>query len=170
MLKLWPSKSKKYIIGKADRADLQQCADIHATSFSSAWGDGEMASMLAQKNTFCLVSKTDNTPHLITGFLMYRISAGESEILTVAVDPKYRKSGLGARLLEEMIRVCLSERLEEIFLEVEASNLAALKLYKKHGFEKVGERKSYYSKSPSAEHESSNNNGDALIMRLDLIN
>ncbi len=170
MLNFWPTKSRKFTIHQAERPDLQQCADIHATSFSSAWGDGELATMLNQKNTYCLVAKPDGTENLIAGFLMYRILVSEAEILTIAIDPKFRKTGLGAALLEEMTRNCLGERLEEIFLEVEGSNEAALKLYKKLGFKKVGERRGYYQKPQLADHDENTSTGDALIMRLDLLN
>ncbi|MGB7336291.1 MAG: ribosomal protein S18-alanine N-acetyltransferase [Salaquimonas sp.] len=168
MFRLWPSSTIRFTIEKADRSDLQQCADIHATSFSRGWGDGELGAMLANKNTYCLVAKSERGKHEVLGFMIYSISAKEAEILTIATLPKTRKSGIGAGLLEEMIRRCLADRLDEIFLEVEAVNKVALQLYKKHGFVKVGERKGYYQ-TPQINSANEQGDCDALIMRLDLL-
>ena len=47
---------------------------------------------------------------------------------------------------------------EQITLEVRLSNIAAIKLYEKHGFRETGRRTNYYS----------NPNEDGIIMGLDL--
>lgn len=163
----WPISDRQPVVSPAKPDDLQQCADIHAASFVTGWGDGEIAAMLSAKNTHCLVAKSGRLKSHVVGFLIYRISAKEAEILTIAVQHKHRGLGVGAKLLEEMIRHCLADRLEEVFLEVDAANRQAISLYQKEGFKKVGERKGYYKQPPSLS-ASEPNAADALIMRLDL--
>ena len=58
--------------------------------------------------------------------------SGEGDITNVAVLPEYRKNGIGSML-------------ELLTLEVRKSNIAAQGLYKKYGFDIIGERKRYYS-------------------------
>ncbi len=83
---------------------------------------------------------------VIAGFLVSRLvfsatggAAGEREILNVAVDPPFRRKGLGDMLL--------STELEQggvHFLEVRESNSSARRLYEKHGFRTEAVRKGYY--------------------------
>lgn len=169
MLRLWPFRPKTFLVTKAEPADLQKCADIHANSFTSNWRDGELAQMLLQKNTQFLVAKLENKSSRIAGFLVYRSSAKETEVLTIATDPEFRQFGAGTCMMEQMIRDCLSDRIEEIFLEVEASNQPALRLYRKLGFEKVGERKNYYRQPQTVDDKTETSIGDAYIMRLSLL-
>lgn len=170
MVSFWPFTKPEFTIESASSDDLAACADIHAASFSVAWGDGDIASMLRQKNTHCLVAANKGGKRSLIGFLVFRISAEEAEILTLAVLPRFRRYGAAGGLLNEMIQNCLSDRLQEIFLEVEAANTAALHLYHRFGFVKVGERKGYYRKpdADTSANGSIGSSGDALIMRLDL--
>lgn len=80
--------------------------------------------------------------------------AGEIHILNIAVAPDMRRQGIGTRLLEEGMRRCARFYAHKFTLEVRASNMAAIELYKAHGFLEVGLRTNYYS----------DNGEDALIM------
>jgi ribosomal-protein-alanine acetyltransferase len=77
----------------------------------------------------------------VAGFLVTReVAPGESEILNLAVDPAERRTGVARRLLEDaLVRIKGTW-----FLEVRASNTAAIRLYESAGFTRVGERKNYY--------------------------
>jgi len=80
-----------------------------------------------------------------------------AEILNLFVIEKYRGLGLGKKLVDEVINICIKENIEMLTLEVRVSNKYAVKMYENIGF-KVGTiRKNYYE-----------NNEDALLMVLDL--
>jgi ribosomal protein S18 acetylase RimI-like enzyme len=87
-----------------------------------------------------------STPEVVVGFLasheIYAANGehpGEREILNIAVDPEFRRLGVGSRLLsEELARGGIH------FLEVRESNTAARALYERQRFEIVGRRKAYY--------------------------
>ena len=49
------------------------------------------------------------------------------------------------RLIENAVQICKNSGAEFLSLEVRVSNSAAVALYEKYGFEKVGERKNFYS-------------------------
>ncbi len=179
MFHLWSKRPDRILIEEASEDDLSDCAEIHHGSFSQGWDAHVLVQMARAKGAHCLVAKTEGNRHKLTGFLLYRISAKEAEILTVAVDPDSRRSGTSTALLEEMIRHCLTERLEEIFLEVDETNMGAVNLYKRLGFAKVGERKGYYASANAKAGETTAaksagmmmeaSSGNALIMRLDLL-
>ena len=48
-------------------------------------------------------------------------------------------------IIREMIKTAITLKLELLTLEVRKSNIAAQELYKKYGFDIIGERKRYYS-------------------------
>ena len=79
----------------------------------------------------------------------------EAHITTIAVDPDYRRLGLGELLIIQMARIALRARATRMTLEVRMSNEAAQRLYRKYGFSDGGVRPRYYSDDFE----------DALIMR-----
>jgi ribosomal protein S18 acetylase RimI-like enzyme len=71
-------------------------------------------------------------------------AAGEAELLRIAVDPAHRGGGLGRRLLEACQRDLEAEGPVQLFLEVRASNAAAIRLYRACGWAPCGMRRGYY--------------------------
>jgi ribosomal-protein-alanine N-acetyltransferase len=77
----------------------------------------------------------------VAGFLVGRtLAPGESEILNIAVAPECRRMGIARALVAEFLR----EFPGVIFLEVRASNTAAVNLYNSIGFQEVNRRNDYY--------------------------
>jgi len=80
----------------------------------------------------------------VAGFIVARRVASDLEILNFAVQPNSRNRGVGAALLREALEWAATFHGEKAFLEVRASNLAALRFYEHHGFEMTGRRARYY--------------------------
>jgi [ribosomal protein S18]-alanine N-acetyltransferase len=98
--------------------------------------------------------------HYIAGFIGFWIMAGESHITSIAVRQKYRRKGIGEMMLIKAIEQSIELKAEFVTLEVRASNTGAQALYKKLGFEHVGERRKYYlDRGPNGDTRE-----DALIM------
>ncbi len=81
----------------------------------------------------------------IAGFLVARRIAAELEILNLAVRPDARRRGIGHALIQFAFEWGKQFDAKSTFLEVRASNQAALQFYKRHGFEETGRRPLYYS-------------------------
>lgn len=161
-------KTKTTNLQKIEADHLYEVSKIHKASFPKYWDEGEISQMLKSKGMDGLVVSIKEK---IVGFILYRIAAGEAEVITIATDKKLRRYGVGRKLMNGFIRLCLTERLESIFLEVDEKNIAAIKLYQSLMFKKVGERKGYYSytdKKDDNKVEDENLASNALIMRLDL--
>lgn len=79
------------------------------------------------------------------GFLVSRtLTAGEYEILNLAVASEFRRQGVARELLAAFL-----ENVEgAVYLEVRESNGAAINLYKSMGFKEVAVRKEYYEFPP----------------------
>ncbi|MEO6860082.1 MAG: ribosomal protein S18-alanine N-acetyltransferase [Microcoleus sp.] len=69
----------------------------------------------------------------------------EAHITILAIDPRFQGRGLGQALLWALLKSACDRQLERATLEVRASNLVALSLYKKFGFKEAGRRKRYYA-------------------------
>ncbi|MEV6593301.1 ribosomal protein S18-alanine N-acetyltransferase [Streptomyces acidicola] len=82
--------------------------------------------------------------------------ATTADVQTVAVARDQWGTGLGARLMAELLRAATSFDCAEIMLECRVDNVRAQKLYERFGFEAIGFRRGYYQPG----------NVDALVMRL----
>ena len=80
----------------------------------------------------------------VAGFIILSVVGIEAEILQIAVDTKHRKNGLGTFLMQNIFAWCSENGVRKMYLEVRRSNKSAAELYKKTGFEVVGNRKNYY--------------------------
>lgn len=78
----------------------------------------------------------------------------ELHISNLAVAPNYRRRKIGETLLTINLRIAQIRSINHVHLEVRRSNLPAIALYQKYGFQIVGVRKNYYQ----------NQHEDALLM------
>jgi [ribosomal protein S18]-alanine N-acetyltransferase len=155
---LW---QKHHVLVPLMQVHSAAAAALHVEGFHRPWSDGEFRSLLSQENVFGFVALVEGRPKAPpAGFILARLAAGEAEILTVAVAKSFRRHGIGQRLVDETLRRLHAERAYSLFLEVDGSNIAAVRLYKRCGFKKVGERPAYY--------EGPEGKSAALVMRLDL--
>ncbi|MET8283808.1 ribosomal protein S18-alanine N-acetyltransferase [Streptomyces sp. NPDC048448] len=84
-------------------------------------------------------------------------AAGDlGDVQTIAVRRDQWSTGLGARLLAELLRAATAFECAEVMLECRVDNVRAQKLYERFGFEPIGFRRGYYQPG----------NVDALVMRL----
>ena len=121
------------------------------------WSAQEIASLAAEPSVLAHVA-LDSQEKTVLGFSLARHVGGEAEILTIVVDRARQGRGLGRTLLQTQLDALSSLGVGEVFLEVDGENAAALTLYRKLGFEQVGERKAYYARPGEAA-------ASALILR-----
>ncbi len=95
---------------------------------------------------------------ILAGFLLARILFEDMEILKVGVLPGHQRRGFGSRMLADALSEGRERGCRRCYLEVRASNQAAIRFYHESGFRLAGRRARYYS-DPSE---------DALIMDREL--
>ena len=166
-------KKNQFHISETGGDDYPFLAKIHKQSFEVAWSEDELVETLRVKGTICFVAnihgKGKNGPK---GFLIVRTLAGQSEVLTIAIDAEFRKQGIARALMEHAIRQLHGERIGQLFLEVSEGNTAALNLYQSLNFKQISKRKAYYNNQPVQGDEAGPYKGDlpsnALVMQLEL--
>ncbi|MEW1861488.1 ribosomal protein S18-alanine N-acetyltransferase [Streptomyces sp. NPDC088194] len=92
----------------------------------------------------------------IVGYAGFAAIAGTGDVQTIATARDQWGSGLGGRLLTELLRAATAAECHEVLLEVRVDNARAQRLYQRFGFEPIGVRRGYYQPG----------NVDALVMRL----
>jgi len=124
-------------------SDGEACARLHAANFAHPWPVNDFESMLL--DPACSSEGIDARAGL-AGFILSRRALDEAEILTIVVDGRLRRQGCGERLLASHLARLTRQGVATLFLEVDESNVAALALYRLHGFVEKGVRKGYYAK------------------------
>lgn len=158
MIKLWMAPAGLHIEPGQVR-DAAELARIHATGFYRGWPEAEFASFLGDSDTpvYCACDPRRR----IAGFALVRIAADEAELLTIAVDPKWRGKRIGQALLRAAFDDLLLSPARRMFLEVSEDNAAAIRLYRSQGFVQLSQRKGYYPKPDGSA-------ATALVMARDL--
>jgi ribosomal-protein-alanine N-acetyltransferase len=132
--------------------DLRAVHAIERASFSVPWPDDAYRNeLLTNRLASYVVARAGE---VVVGFAGLWVMVDEAHVTTFAVDPGWRRRGVGERLLLALLDIAVTRRAREATLEVRLSNMPARRLYEKFGFRPVGIRPRYYS----------DNGEDALIM------
>jgi len=124
--------------------DSRALLDLQELSLGSAsWSETDYRSLSALESTIGLLAE-DSTARRPAGFLVARVMADEVEILNLAVAVAYRRRGIARRLIEEALNRSCAQGAQQCWLEVRASNQAALAFYRAVGFEEHSRRPGYY--------------------------
>lgn len=135
-------------------------SELHDSLFHRGWEMNECLSLITQPSVFGFYARYLTANNML-GFCLVRVSVDEAEVLSIASDRKVQQNGLGWRLMRASIAEAQARGAQKLFLEVDAANEPALRLYRKLGFEQVGLRKAYYDKGDAPR-------SNALVLALKL--
>jgi ribosomal protein S18 acetylase RimI-like enzyme len=170
-------------IERMDASHLDAVAALEAQANLSAWGVAGYRRELDNPRAVLLVALTraaenaeehhlvaagsesetaqlndaPRDPRALAGFLAGWVVADEFELHTLGVARERRRRGVGAGLLRAGLRAAGARGAARCVLEVRAANAAALALYQRFGFVRIGARAGYYREPP----------GDALVLRCE---
>lgn len=129
-------------LSEAGPRDAAAIAALHTASFQRGWGEDEVYRLLIDK---AVVAHRAMAGRTMVGFILSRMAADEAEILSVAIAPARRGRGLSSALLHLHLRRLAGLGVRQVFLEVDKGNAPARALYKRAGFDEVGQRQGYYA-------------------------
>ena len=130
-----------YKISLLDINDLEEAYEIEVLTNPSPWSIDNFKSSF-EVGHHGLVCKEDNK---MLGFLIFSPIKPEAHLLSIAVIETQQYKGIGSLLLKSMISQCKAMGINQVFLEVRASNEKAIGFYQKYGFKKDAIRENYYS-------------------------
>ncbi len=131
-------------------SDIPAVAALERACFSQPWSERVLEGEMKNPNSIFFVAEETE----LVGYIGMQHILDEGYLANVAVDSAYRRSGVGAALLQRLLAFAQQEKLAFITLEVRQSNQPAIRFYQKYGFEVVGRRRNFYE-SPTE---------DALLM------
>ncbi|MGH1461663.1 MAG: ribosomal protein S18-alanine N-acetyltransferase [Neptuniibacter sp.] len=120
--------------------DLPELLKLEAACFSSCWSEAQLSRSInhARYCSFGIYK------HRLIGFALFSTLLDEAELQQIAIDPAVQREGQAFKLLTAAIEALQQQGIARIVLELRASNLAALALYRKLGFTQDSIRKAYY--------------------------
>lgn len=137
-------------------ADLLAVMAIENDIYAFPWTQGNFRDSLAAGYS-CWTYASDAE---LIGYSVAMLAADEAHLLNLSIAAARQRQGYGSLLLQRLCETARGGGARLIFLEVRPSNLAALRLYQREGFQRVGVRRDYYPAPRGRE--------DALIFSLPL--
>lgn len=122
--------------------DIEDIEKIEKQCFSVPWTREGIASELKNETARFFVAEYFGET---AGYLGMHIVLDECYIANIAVKESFRRKGIANELLKTGEETAIKENCTFISLEVRLSNEKAIALYKKRGYNEVGERKNFYS-------------------------
>ena len=136
------------------KEDLGEVVKIENSCHLTPWTNKNFSDSYSAKNLFKVLKSEDD----IIAYYVAIFIVDECELLNITVKPELQKKGYGALMLEDLFSECKKENIVNIFLEVRKSNVSAIRLYEKNGFNEIGVRNNYYKNKRGQE--------DAILMGL----
>lgn len=121
--------------------DLAEVMELERRAFASPW-TRDMYLRELEKPEGCYITARQEGE--LVGYGGTLLILDEAHVMTLAVREDRRRRGIGARLLLELVRRSEEKGARFLTLEARKSNLAAIELYGRFGFQIMGERKHYY--------------------------
>lgn len=136
------------ILYAMQKEDLEDALKIESESFLNPWTKKSYLEEISNPHSNNYVGKIDLNPIRKTiALISYRIILSDMELLKIAVDKDYRKTGVATYLLNLSLLDAKKKGALFSFLEVSEKNRAAVSFYEKNGYECYGKRKGYYRDS-----------------------
>ena len=132
--------------------DIEAVTALEEELFDDAWTPDAFWDELGQgsSRTYVVALADDR----IVGYAGLAAMPDEAYVQTIGVAASHQRRGLGATLLTALLDDAKRRDLGRVGLEVRVDNAAAIALYERFGFARVGVRKRYYQPSGT----------DALVM------
>jgi ribosomal-protein-alanine N-acetyltransferase len=154
-----------FVVRRMQLGDLEAVMALERIAFKHPWSTELFRRELMHDWSTILLavpsSEPSEEPKLnlpVLGFVIFWLVHDEVHVLNLAAHPSIRRSGIGRRLMWEVLEQGRHHGATLATLEVRRSNVAAMSLYKGLGFRAIGVRPNYYVDEGE----------DAVVMTLDL--
>ena len=141
------------ILRDMKETDLEAVLAIEGAVHAHPWTRGNFSDAL-RSGYQCKVYESETRE--VVGYAVLMLAVDEAELLDIAIVTSQQRKGLGKKLLHEMLALARHHAMRRMVLEVRASNVPALILYRGMGFSDIGLRRDYYPSGSGRE--------DAILM------
>ncbi len=130
------------MINSYHNSDINQVYQLEKKTFKEPWLESQFSRYAVGLNNS--MSYTYKINNKVVGYLMAESILDEIHIHNIVVKEKYRNNNIAKEMISCLVLEGKKSHKNRVCLEVNCSNIFALKLYNNLGFKKVGVRKKYY--------------------------
>lgn len=117
------------------RRDLPDVLRVANRSFLDAWDEDQFVEYLRNAN---VVGKVAEVKGIAVSYMLYELHPGLINLTQIAVDPIYRRTGIGKQLLSNLKSKLSLLRRNRIYVDVSEYNLDAQLWLRDSGFKAYG--------------------------------
>lgn len=122
--------------------DLEQIVQLESNNSSLPWSRISIGKDILENPTaYSLLAFAADE---LIGFIACWFILDETQIMTLTVDKKWRRRGIGGDLLLHLEQEAKVRNFAQVFLEVRSENKVARALYQKSGYREIAIRAGYY--------------------------
>lgn len=136
------------MIRKMIQNDLDAINAIEMQAFQDPWSKQDFINELESNPYSCIYVKEINGE--VVAYVDLWIAYENAEIANIAVKKEFLHQGIASELMQYCLQKIQQSKCENFTLEVRVSNMNAIKLYEKFGFQTVSKRKKYYADGEDA--------------------
>ena len=124
------------------RRDMYEILEIEKRCFGKhAWNEEVFIQHLRTRNMIGMVAEWDED---IIGYMVYALHKSSLELLNLAVEPKYQRSGIGSAMIDKLKGKLNPDRRSQIMAMVSEFNLTGQLFFRSQGFLCTCIEKNYY--------------------------
>lgn len=128
--------------------DLDAVNAIEMQAFQDPWSKQDFINELESNPYSCIYVK--EIIGEVVAYVDLWIAYENAEIANIAVKKEFLHQGIASELMQYCLQKIQQSKCENFTLEVRVSNMNAIKLYEKFGFQTVSKRKKYYADGEDA--------------------
>jgi ribosomal-protein-alanine N-acetyltransferase len=147
---------KRLTIRQMREEDIDEVYSIEEDLFPMPWPRRSFVFEVSNRSTTYAIVAVEG--EVIIGYAIGWFVTDELHIGNVAVRRDRQGTGVGRELLEDFLREASTREASCVTLEVRASNVKAIGLYRRYGFKGIAIRRGYYT----------DNGEDAMVMLAEL--
>ncbi|MEG2640379.1 MAG: ribosomal protein S18-alanine N-acetyltransferase [Bacilli bacterium] len=132
----------------ATHDDVSKISKLERESFSHPFRKQDVLYELEENDFSIIMVATDDEK--VVAYIDFWITFDSATICRIAVNPLYRKRGIGLELLKLMEKRAKAEKCSNITLEVREGNIEAIGLYQKFGFIVITKKIQFYDDGENA--------------------
>lgn len=126
------------------RRDLPSVLSIEEASFEFPWKGDDFIRALRQRNCIGMVAELGDE---VVAYMIYELHKNRIHLLSLAVDPGYRRRGIGTAMVQKLVSKLEYQRRNRVLLEIRETNLSGQLFFKAMGFKAINVLPQFYEQS-----------------------
>lgn len=124
--------------------------DLIETGLAWSWTPRRVMASLGNPQANVITARTAAASDRIVGFGIMRYGDDEAHLDLLAVHPRWRRQGIGRRIVEWLEKPARAGGIAAVVLEVRSANRGAQLFYERLGYRRIAEIRGYYQGCESA--------------------